>query len=152
MLDHVLSFIRGEAEPPKGNGDIKLAVAALLVEAARMDDIFDAAERAVILRLLGTRFSLDPTGANRLLAAAEQAEAVAAGAYRFTKTVIDSLTPAERIRLIEMMWEVVFADGALDPDEDALLRRVAGLIDVGDHDRGEAKRRVMARLGVSDRG
>jgi uncharacterized tellurite resistance protein B-like protein len=51
-----------------------------------------------------------------------------------------------------MMWEVVFADGALDPDEDALLRRVAGLIDADDQDRGEAKRRVMARLEVSDRG
>jgi uncharacterized tellurite resistance protein B-like protein len=152
MFDHVLSFIRGDAERPRSGGDIKLAVAALLVEAARMDDTFDTAERAAILRLLGTRFSLDPTAANRLLAAAEQAEAGAAGVYRFTKAVTDTLTPAERIGLIEMMWEVAFADGALDPDEDALLRRVAGLIDVDDHDRGEAKRRVMARLGVSDRG
>jgi uncharacterized tellurite resistance protein B-like protein len=151
MFDHVLSFIRGEVEPAKGGDDLKLAVAALLVEAARMDDTFNTSERAAILRLLGTRFSLDPAGANRLLAAADQAEAGAAGVYCFTKAVTDALTPAERIGLIEMMWEVVFADGALDPDEDALLRRVAGLIDVDDHDRGEAKRRAVARLGVSDR-
>ena len=149
MFDHVLSLIRGEAEPPRSGNDLKLAVAALLVETARMDDTFDAAERAVIMRLLGARFGLDPAAATLLLAAAERAEAGATDLFRFTKAVIEALTPAERIGLIEMMWEVAFADGATDPDEDALLRRVAGLIAVDDHDRGEAKRRVMVRRGLS---
>jgi uncharacterized tellurite resistance protein B-like protein len=126
-------FSAAQQGPPRSGDDLRLAVAALLVEAARMDDTFDTSERAAILRLLGTRFRLDPAATNRLLAAAERAEAGAADVYRFTKAVTDALTPAERIGLIEMMWEVVFADGALDPDEDALLRRVAGLIDVSDH-------------------
>ena len=47
-----------------------------------------------------------------------------------------------------MLWEVAYADGVLDPLEDALLRRVAGLIDVSDHERGTARLRVCARLGL----
>jgi uncharacterized tellurite resistance protein B-like protein len=148
MFDHVLFLMRGDADP-RSVRDVRLAVAALLVETARMDDTFDAAERAVVLRLLGARFGLDPAAATRLLAAAERAEAGASDLFCFTKAVIEAWTPAERIDLIEMMWEVAFADGAPDPEEDALLRRVAGLIGVDDHDRGEAKRRVMVRLGYS---
>jgi uncharacterized tellurite resistance protein B-like protein len=133
--------------PPPGGGDLRLAVAALLVAAARMDDVFDGAERGTILRLLAGRFGLDPAATEQLLREAEQVESQAAGAYRFAKSVMGAMTPSERIGLIEMMWEVVYADGALDADEDALLRRVAGLIDVDDHERGAARQRVLARLG-----
>jgi uncharacterized tellurite resistance protein B-like protein len=49
-----------------------------------------------------------------------------------------------------MMWEVAYADGTLDPLEDSLLRRVGGLIDVSDHERGEARLRVLKRLGRAD--
>jgi uncharacterized tellurite resistance protein B-like protein len=45
-----------------------------------------------------------------------------------------------------MLWEVVYSNGVLTGDEDALIRRVAGLIYVSDRDRGEARRRVMQRF------
>jgi uncharacterized tellurite resistance protein B-like protein len=150
MLERVLSFIVGDATVPHGHDDLKLAVAALLVEAARMDDTFEPSERAVITRLLAERFDLDANAADQLLAAAECAEAGSSGVYRFTKQVVDAYGTADRIGLIEMMWEVVYADGVLDPDEDALVRRIAGLIHVEDRDRGEARRRVLARQGRSD--
>jgi uncharacterized tellurite resistance protein B-like protein len=151
MLERLRSLILDRAPPPPPGDDLKLAVAALLVEAARMDDVFDGAERDTILRLLAERFGLDAAGAEQLLAAAEQAEASAAGAYQFTKSVVNGWPPADRIGLIEMLWEVVYADGALDPDEDALLRRIAGLIDVDDHGRGQARQRVLARLARVNR-
>jgi uncharacterized tellurite resistance protein B-like protein len=47
-----------------------------------------------------------------------------------------------------MLWEVAYADGVLDADEDALIRRVAGLMFVSDQDRGFARRRVRERLGL----
>ena len=151
MLDRLRALILDRPPPPPPGGDLRLAVAALLVAAARMDDVFDGAERDTILRLLAGRFGLDRAATEQLLHAAEQAESQAAGAYRFAKSVIDEMTPAERIGLIEMMWEVVYADGALDADEDALLRRVAGLVDVDDRDRGAARQRVLARLGHTAR-
>ncbi len=57
------------------------------------------------------------------------------------------MEPASRIRLIEMLWEVAYADGKLDPDEDVLLRRVAGLIYISDEDRIAARQRVLSRIG-----
>ena len=47
-----------------------------------------------------------------------------------------------------MLWEVAYADGVLDPLEDTLLRRIGGLIDVSDRERGAARLRVVARLGI----
>ena len=61
--------------------------------------------------------------------------------------MLERLDAAERIRVIEMLWEVAYADGVLTGDEDALVRRVAGLLYVSDRDRGEARRRVLKRLG-----
>ena len=50
--------------------------------------------------------------------------------------------------MIEMLWEVAFADGKADHYEKNLISRVAGLIFVSDKDRGEARKRVLARLGI----
>jgi uncharacterized tellurite resistance protein B-like protein len=48
-----------------------------------------------------------------------------------------------------MLWDVAYSDRVLTGDEDALIRRVAGLIYVSDWERGEAKRRVTQRIGES---
>ena len=50
--------------------------------------------------------------------------------------------------MIEMLWEVAFADGSVDYFEANLISRIAGLIYVNDRDRGESRKRVMARLGI----
>lgn len=67
----------------------------------------------------------------------------------FTRIVVENFTEAERIGVIEMLWEVAYADGELSGDEDALIRRVAGLIFVSDRDRGEARRRAREQLAGS---
>jgi len=56
----------------------------------------------------------------------------------------------QRIEVIEMLWEVAYADGVLDPHEDAMIRKVAGLLYVADFDRGAARRRVRERLGLGN--
>ncbi len=55
-----------------------------------------------------------------------------------------------RVQIIEMLWTVAYADGALDPDEDALIRQVAGLIQVSDWERGAARRRALEKLASSE--
>ena len=52
----------------------------------------------------------------------------------------------QRIELIEMLWSIAYADGVLDPEEDALIRQIAGLIHVPDKARGMARQRVLARV------
>ena len=63
--------------------------------------------------------------------------------------VTDRFSFEERVELMEMLWQVAYADGELDDFEANLLRRVAGLIHVSDRDSGAARKRAMARLGLA---
>ena len=63
--------------------------------------------------------------------------------------VKDGFDQEERIRLIEMLWEVAYADGELHDYEASLMRRITGLLYISDRDSGEARQRVLARLGLS---
>jgi uncharacterized tellurite resistance protein B-like protein len=150
MFDMIMRFLAGDELPEGDSTDqLRIAVAALLVEAARMDEHFDDVERETIDRLLRQRFGLAADGADRLLEAAERANADSTQLFRFTHLIVERLAPEQRVRVIEMLWEVVYADGVLHPAEDALVRRVAGLIYVSDRDRGEARLRVVRRLGLA---
>jgi len=135
---------------PEAAPDKHLAVAALLVEAAHMDARFDARERQAILDLVAKRFTLDESEAESLLAEAHAAQQHATDLVRFTRTIKAAFAPAERVELVEMLWEVVYADGRVDPFEANLLRRIGGLIYVSDRERGAARKRVAARLGVTE--
>jgi uncharacterized tellurite resistance protein B-like protein len=153
MFNNILSFLAGAAgSSVPGNFDkLQVAVAALLVHAATMDDTFDAVERLTIERLLGERFGLAPDAVGRLLVKAERQADESSQLYPFTRIAIERLDNAGRVLVIEMLWEVAYADGVLHPDEDALVRRLAGLLYVSDYDRGEAKKRVLARVGANAR-
>ena len=127
----------------------QLAAAALMIEAARLDDDFDAGERTRIETLLQDHFSLSPDEAGELLAAGEQASSDSVEWQGFTRAIKDGFEPEERVALIEMLWEVAYADGRLHDYEASLIRRITGLLYVSDRDSGEARKRVMARLGIS---
>ena len=126
----------------------QLAAAALLVEAASMDSQFDAAERTKIGQLLQSRFGLPAEEADELLAEAERTAGESVQWQGFTRMVNDGFAPEDRIQIIEMLWEVVYADGQLHDYEASLLRRITGLLYVADRDSGEARKRVLARLGL----
>lgn len=128
----------------------EIASAALLVEAAFMDGNLDEHEKETISNLLVDRFHLSEEEAEELFARALSAQEDATHLMRFTRTVKDNYSQAERINLIEMMWEVAFADGIIHDFEENLIRRVAGLIYVSDRDRGEAKKRVQARIEAGE--
>ena len=66
--------------------------------------------------------------------------------YGFTRMINDSLEPEERATILEMLWEVAYADGEVHPYESNLVRRVAGLLHVTDRDSGAARKRVVERL------
>jgi len=127
---------------------LQVAVGALLVEAAKMDDAYDAYERAAIAELLARRFELDAAAAERLLAAAEAKIADSAELYKLTRTIKDALSHEDRVDLMQMLWEVAYADGTLHHYEANLMRRIAGLVYVTDRESGEARKRALARLGI----
>ena len=156
MLDRIRSLLR---EAANGSFDdrhrpdaLQVAVAGLLVEVARMADDFDPAERATIRRLLAGRFGLNAEDVDALIETADQRVQEAGDFWTFARVVKDRFDEAQRIAMIEMMWEVAYADGRLDDFEASLLRRVAGLIYVDDFASGAARKRVLTRLGIDAAG
>ena len=148
MFDALLRILSGfdDSRAAGERNDPAFALAALLIETARSDDHFEDREQGIIERALTRRFGLSPGDAARLIATAEQGAIQATDLFNFTRVVVENFTEEERVGVIEMLWDVAYSDGALTGDEDALIRRVAGLIYVSDRDRGEAKLRARARL------
>ncbi len=129
--------------------ELQAAAAALLVEAACMDGHFDEDERQSILALMQSHFDLNAEESETLIIEAEEVIEESGHLYAFTRVIKDRYEAEQRIEMIEMLWEVAFADGNVDHFEANLISRIAGLIYVNDRDRGDARKRVMARLGIS---
>jgi uncharacterized tellurite resistance protein B-like protein len=152
MINRIKSFFGDRQAKPSGQGahhtvdEFHLAAAALLVHAASVDTDFDAAERAKILELTENRLDLTAEEAQTLLRAAEHADGQSVQLLGFTRAIKDKFSYESRVELIEMLWEVVYADGRVDEYETQLMRRIGGLIYVTDRDRGFARKRVLERL------
>ena len=140
---------RSAVEGDRAADDLRLSAAALLVEAAMIDGDFGDAERRTIAGQLADRFHLSAAEVAALIEDARQATEESTQLYAFTRAVKDGFSPDERLRMIEMLWEVVYADGRLHDYEASLVRRVAGLIYVPDRESGAARKRALRRLGLS---
>jgi len=138
---------RTGAEPP-AKADERTALAALLVEAAHADGSYDADESARIARVLAARYGLSAAAAADLRGAGEAALAQALDLVRFTRVVKNAVPHAERVGVIEAVWEVVYADGVREMHESALIRKLCGLLHIEDREAGLARQRVAARLGI----
>ena len=132
-----------------GGDETQVAAVALLVEAAVMDGDFDDDERRTIARILGRQFGLEAAAVEDLIRAGEQAVERSNQLYAFTSVVKKGFDFEQRIEMIEMLWEVAYADGELHDFEASLVRRVSGLIHVADRDSGMARKRVLKRLGLA---
>ena len=97
-------------------------------------------------------FGLQPGAAHELQEEGAQRASRSVQLFGYARTINERLPRERRVGLIEMLWEVAYADGVLDPLEDSLVRQVGGLIDVTDQERGAARRRVMERLGIEEPG
>lgn len=151
MVDFIRDFLfRRQGKAPEGKpheqAELRLAAAALLVEAAKLDGSFDGMERVHIATLLKERFGMDGADVAELIEAADEETELAGGLYGFTKEVRVNFDHEERISMIEMLWEVAYADGSLHDFESNMLRRVAGLLYVTDRESGDARKRVLGRI------
>ncbi len=146
MIDTILNVFRAVPDAPSAHSpDERLALAALLVDAARRDDAYEDSEKAVIDRILASEHGLGASEASALRIEAEQAQDEAMGLFRFTHSLKEATPFEDRIKIVEYLWEVALADGDRDAVEDNLVRQVCGLLGVSDRDSGLARQRVEAR-------
>lgn len=147
-----LRALLGGGAPAKerGNADLHLAAAVLMVDAASIDGGFGDQERGVVAGILKRHFGLSDDALATLLSLAEGKRDSASDLNRYTLTIKDEFSEEQRVELVELLWEVVYADGRLHDYEANLLRRIAGLLYVSDRERGDARKRVLSRLGVTE--
>ena len=125
-----------------GDDDYRLAAAALLVHLATLDHDLSASDRDALHRLLKTRFELTDDQTAELIDAALAADHEAVDFYHFTHVLMRVLDEAGRQRIIEMMWEMVYADHHVSEFEDNVMWRVADLLGVSTQQRIELKHRA----------
>jgi len=153
MLDALRKFLADpklnqNTEDADGLNASQMAAAALLVEAALADGTFDKQERLQVEDVLMHMFALSEIEARTIIADAEERVAQSNQLYGFAKTLRDTLDYSRRVELMQMLWEVVYADGQLDDFEANLVRRVNGLLYVTDQDSGSARKAALEQLGL----
>jgi uncharacterized tellurite resistance protein B-like protein len=157
MLDGLRQFI-ADIVSPNADADMSfddtgylLAATALLVHVVSLDGEPSAVEKRKLHSLIESRFKLDPGKADHLIARATRAEGDAVDLYHFTSVIMRSVNEEGRLRIIEMMWEMVYADGEVTEFEDNVLWRAADLLGVSSRDRIDLKRKVAEQRqpGVS---
>lgn len=127
-----------------------LAAAALMVEVAAYDGQISSTERRQILALLEKRFGLSRDEAIELFVEALAAQTDSNHILGFTRNIKDHFDQAGRENILELLWQVVFADGKEDDYESNLLRRVAGLLYVSDKRNGQIRKKVKAGLETTE--
>ncbi|GAB6054509.1 TerB family tellurite resistance protein [Magnetospira thiophila] len=128
---------------------LQVAVGALMIKAAAADDDFQAAERETIETQLTRRFSLAPGTAGRLIEAALAFLKDSKGMYACSMVLNDELEDTERMALLEMIWEIMYADGVLHQYEERLMRRVGPILDIDEADSLRIRDEVRARMEIS---
>lgn len=145
MFEQILTALTGnDAERQDDRADAgRVAIAAILVEAARSDETYQDRERQMIDRVLAERFGLAAAGAEALRQRGEEAQAEAVDLVRFTRAIKDAVPFEDRVGVIEAVWRVIFADQGQAGEESALVRRLSGLLYVPDQEAGLARQRVV---------
>lgn len=147
IKDFFNSAARSGEEPEPGLKErrIQIAACALLIEMASIDSEFSEEERARILSILKKEFVLSDDMADELIALSMLELKASIDIWQFANLINDNYTPAEKIRLMEMVWKVVYADGRLDKHEDYLIRKLTKLLNLRHREMIEAKLNVMGK-------
>jgi uncharacterized tellurite resistance protein B-like protein len=139
----IADFVDGGKHPSQfGEDDYRLAAAALLVHAAMIDGEMTADERQKLHGVLKQRFELDDAATDELIEKATAAEHESVDLFHFTHLLNRALNEEGRARIIEMMWQIVYADGRRDELEDNLLWRAADLLGVSPQERIALRQRI----------
>ena len=122
----------------------RLAAAALLIHVMTIDGKETGEEISKLHDLLKRQFDLDDAATEELIEAASAADREAVDLYSFTSLLNRSLDEDGRRRIVQMMWEMVYADGNMNEFEDNVVWRASDLLGISQRDRVELRREVAA--------
>ena len=120
------------------HGSIKACI-ALLLETSMADDLLDESEIKTLKATLINDFKLEETEIDELIEISKKNVDDSTSLYDFTRDINDNFEAKERIKLIESMWKIAYADGNIDKFEEHIIRKVSNLIYVSHSDFIKAK-------------
>ena len=138
-----------QADPREAEHLLQLATAVMLVEVMRADASFHDDEREAVLAALVDKFALSGDEAQRLVELAHAAAKQATDLFAFTSRINERFEMAQKIRMIEHMWRVAYADGHLSEHERHVMWRIADLLHVPQGAYQHARRRAQEAAGIS---
>ena len=127
-----------EVESDKKN----ISIIALLVHAAKIDENYTEVEKEIIKKVIVQLNSVELNESEKLLKIEEKVEENSNQIVEFTKE-IKKYSMEFRLKIIEIIWKIVYSDGASDNYESNLIRRICGLLYISDKDNGIIKTKVQ---------
>lgn len=152
MLNKLNNFLSAII-PPGDTGKhkeitLQLATAVLLIEVMQSDAECAFEEQAAILNILKERFHLSDAEVTQLSERAQQASREANDFHQFTTLINHELELPEKIRIVEYLWQVVYADGKVSAHENHIMRKLVDLLHISLGDNVAAKARAQAAAGI----
>ena len=149
MIDLVKKFFSRDVNDSsadqggKKTHDIRIATCALFLEMATIDGEFSESEKKRIVSTLEKEYQLSDEYADALIEASNRELEGSIDLWRFTHLINQNYSMEEKIRIIEMVWKIAYADGRLDKHEDYLVHKLARLLRLTHRQLIEAKQKVL---------
>ena len=127
--------------------DEALAIMHLLVEAANIDEVFEEKEKKIIATIIEKQFKIKNTKlVNETIEKVNESLKIGSDLVSNTKQVKNNWSLEKRKEVVEMLWKVCLIDNNIDPYEDMLIRKIAGLLYVEAKDSNDAKLKALKSL------
>jgi uncharacterized tellurite resistance protein B-like protein len=149
MINRIIDILRGSAESAapqeadrSGTYDQLLAVCALFVEMAGIDGEFSSAEHDRITSILTSEYALAPGDVEEIISTAQERMRTSMDYWHLTSIINRNYTEEEKLRIVELLWKIVYADGSVDAHEDYLVRKLSRLLGLKHRQMIDAKIRM----------
>ena len=139
------NIFKKEKENKEKINNNNILVAALLIHAARIDDNYTAIEKEIIKKALIDLKLVEQNNSEKLLSEAEIKEQDSNQIVEFTREIKKN-SMKFRLKIVEILWKIIYSDNISDNYESNLIRRICGLLYISDKDSGIIKTKVKNSL------
>jgi uncharacterized tellurite resistance protein B-like protein len=131
------------AESIRTSRDVRIATCALLLEMAKIDGEFSELERKSIIEVLRNNYQFSAERAAAFMKAADEELEKSIDLWHFAKLINDNYSTEEKVKIIEIVWQIIYTDGVLDKHEDYLVHKLANLLRLSHEQLIAAKLKVI---------
>ena len=146
-LQHFLASLSGDGKPTFATDDPRVAVMALCIQVMEADGEVLEVEKKALRARFKEFYGVEEAELDALVAAGSDAESEAIDFFRFTSELKRQLTEEQRVGLIGLLWEIVYADGDRSEMEDHAIWRIADLLGVSGRERIMKRQEAAGRAG-----